>query len=89
LIGGGLVIGSAAYESSNGTLNTHTFVDLGVTAGALLVGAGAVVVGVASAPVWAFGAALVGVVYGVASVAGLSDAIDKWSDLIVKGIYNY
>jgi hypothetical protein len=61
---------SAAYKFYSKTDNTSTFVDLGVTtAGIIVVG----VCGTVAAPAVAF----VGMAYGIWSVAGGSDLIDK------------
>jgi len=68
--GYGLTAGVAIYEVATGTDNTHTWVDVGVTA----LGVGAVAVfGTVAAPVVVVGA----IGYGIWSIAGGSDWIDS------------
>ena len=71
----------AAYEYKTGVANTHTLVDIGVTATLTTIGIGAVIAvgAVAAAPV-VVGAAIVGGVWGVVSASGGSEAIDRWSN---------
>lgn len=70
VVGGFLTVGVAGHEILTGQADTHTWVDLGVTA----LGVGATVVfGTVALPAVAIG----GLAYGVWSFAGGSDWIDE------------
>lgn len=69
-VGTGLSVAVALHEISTGNDDTHTWVDLGITG----LGVGAVIIGgTAAAPFVIAG----GLVYGIWSMAGGSDWIDK------------
>jgi hypothetical protein len=85
-LGAGLTAGIAGYEYATGQANTHTIVDLGVSAlGFAAIGAAAILM----APEILVGAAAVGVVYGVASLGGLGQGIDNatnnWGRTLLYG----
>jgi hypothetical protein len=69
-VGTGLGVAVALHEISTGNDDTHTWVDLGVTG----LGVGAVIVGGTAAAPFVFAG---GLVYGIWSMAGGSDWIDK------------
>ena len=64
---------SVGAEIINGDVNTHTFVDIGI-------GVLAVTSIVVNAPIFALSVAIVGTAYGLASVCGFSETIDKATD---------
>jgi hypothetical protein len=69
-VGTGIAVAGSGYEIVTGHDNTHTWVDLTVTGGSIIVGA---VVGTAALPALA----VVGLGYGIWSLAGGSDWIDN------------
>lgn len=84
----GVVMGVAVagYEYKTGQANTHTIVDLGVTAlGMAVVGVGVIV----ASPAIIVGAAVGGAVWGIYSAIDGSDRIDKasndWGKKLIYG----
>ena len=86
VVGGVLSVAVAGYEYKTGQANTHTFVDVGVSAlGFAAIGVGVIL----AAPEIAVGAAVGGLVYGISSACGMSTAIDKasgnWGKNLIYG----
>lgn len=64
---------------NRGTYNTHTFVDVGVTA----VGVGIAAVGlVVSAPAWIIGGAIIGVGYGINNY--IDEVTNNWGREVIN-----
>jgi len=86
IFGGVLTVAIAGYEYKTGQANTHTFVDVGVSALGFAALGAAVIVG---APAIAVGAAVGGLVYGINSAIWMGTAIDKssgnWGKNVIYG----
>ena len=77
IVGGVATLATAAYEYKTHKANTHTIVDIGVASvGILATVAGTIIASLAIV----VGAAAGGLVWGIVSFAGGSDAIDKLSN---------
>jgi hypothetical protein len=91
-LGAGIVIANVALtgyvlneELESGTYNTHTFVNVGVaTVGVVLTAAGIV----STAPALAIGGAVIGIGYGIATVAGFDEWIDNSTNNWGQGVIN-
>ncbi len=86
VVGGVLTVAVAGYEYKTGQANTHTFVDVGVSAlGFAALGVGVIL----AAPGIAVGAAAGGLIYGLFSACGMSTTIDNasgnWGKNLIYG----
>lgn len=73
-------------DLKNGTYNTHTLFDVGVAA----VGVGLTVTGlIISAPAVAITGAIIGVGYGIATVAGFDGYIDNATNNYGRDVIDY
>jgi len=76
IFGSVLTVAIAGYEYKTGQANTHTFVDVGVSALGFAALGAAVIIG---APAIVVGAAVGGLVYGINSAIWIGTAINKFS----------